>query len=38
VLDDHDGRGVELLADAPRAFEVSEVVVGKLLAAELLDA
>ena len=37
VLDDHGCRIVELLADAPGALEVGEIVVRELLAAELLD-
>ena len=38
VLDDHRRRQRELAHDAARAFEVGEVVVRELLAAELLDA
>src|SRR6478609_6550514 len=37
MLDDHRGRERELAQHAARAFEVDEVVVRELLAAELLD-
>ncbi len=37
MLDDHRRRERELARDATRALEIGEVVVGELLAAELLD-